>query len=70
MSLFLVSDKSSFLHDGYIASIENYCVPIIPYMRSVIAVRRLIQHNNCYACNVIVIRLLVQHEVVATELYT
>ena len=42
---------------------------IIPYARSVIAVRRLAQHEICYALNVIVIRRLVQYEVVATELY-
>ena len=40
------------------------------YARSVIAVRRLVQHDICYALNVIVIRRLIQHKVVATELYT
>ena len=43
---------------------------IIPYARSVIADRRIVQHDICYARNVIVIRRLVQHEVVAIELYT
>ena len=28
MSLSLVSGKSAFLHDGYIAAIENCCAPI------------------------------------------
>ena len=28
MSLSLISDKSAFLHDGYIAAIENYYAPI------------------------------------------
>ena len=28
MSLSLVSGKSAFLHDGYIAAIENCCEPI------------------------------------------
>ena len=28
MSLFLVSGKLAFLHDGYIAVIENCCAPI------------------------------------------
>ena len=27
MSLSLVSGKSTFLHDGYIVAIENYCAP-------------------------------------------
>ena len=29
MSLSLVSVKSAFLHDGYIAAIENYCMPMV-----------------------------------------
>ena len=29
MSLSLVSGKLAFLHDGYIAAIENCCVPMI-----------------------------------------
>ena len=72
MSLSLVSGKLAFLHNGYIAAIENYCVPtaIIPYAHSVIAVRRLVQHDNYYVCNVIVIRRLIQLTVIATELYT
>ena len=53
-----------------IAAIENCCASIIPYARSVIAVRCLVQHDLCYALKVIVIRLLVQHKVVATELYS
>ena len=28
------------------------------------------QHDICYVCDVIVIRRLIQHKVVATELYT
>ena len=29
MSLSLVSGKLAFPHDGYIAAIENYCVPMV-----------------------------------------
>ena len=29
ISLSLISGKSAFLHDGYIAAIENCCVPIV-----------------------------------------
>ena len=39
-------------------------------LRSVIAVRHVVQHDICYVRNVIVIRHLFQHEVIATELYT
>ena len=70
----VISGKLTFLHDGYIAAIENCCASIaviIPYARSIIAVRRLIQHDICYARKVIVvIRPLVQYEVVPTEFYT
>ena len=67
---------SIFLHDaGYIAAIEN-CAPMV-VKRTVFAthvasfaVRRLVQHHIFYTHNVIVIRCLVQHKVVATELYT
>ena len=46
-------------------------VHIIPYThaRSVIAVRRFVQHDICYALNAIVIRRLVQHKVISTELH-
>ena len=74
VSLSLVSGMSAFLHDGYIAAIENCCVPMVVkctlYVHSVIAVRCLVQHNVFYVHNVIVIRHFIQHEVVATELYT
>ena len=77
MPLSLVSGKLAFLYDGYIAAIKNCCAPIavkhahiIPYVHSIISVRRFVQHDICYVRNVTVIRQLVQHEVVATELYT
>ena len=73
----LISDKLAFLHDGYIAAIENCFVPtvvkrthIIHYAHSVIAFKHLVQHDICNTHNVIVIRHLIQHKVVATELYT
>ena len=43
---------------------------IIPYMHNIIPDRRLIQHHIFYAHNIIVISWPIQHEVVATELYT
>ena len=42
---------------------------IIPYMCSVITVRRRIQYSICYLFKVIVIRCLVQHKVAAAALY-
>ena len=75
VSLSLVSGKSAFLQDGYIAATENCCAPTAVKRtsfpaRSVIVVRRLVQHDICCALNVNVIRRIVQHEVVVTELYT
>ena len=72
MSLSLISGKSALLHDGYIVAIENCCAPT--------AVKRTLMPTHVeslllgaslnYALNVIVIRCLVQHKVVATKLYT
>ena len=75
MSLSLVSGKSAFLHDGYIVAIENCCAPTT-VKRTLMPTRvaslllGAFKHVICYALNVIVIRSLVQHKVVATELYT
>ena len=51
MSLSLISGKSAFLHDGYLAAIKNCCVPMVVkrILYSVIAVERLVQYDMCYA---------------------
>ena len=74
MLLSLVSGKSTFLHDaGYIATIENCCVPIV-VKRMLFATRvaslLLGALHIFYVRNIIVIKCLVQHKVVAIELYT
>ena len=74
MSLSLVPGKLAFLHDGYIAAIEHCCAFMVVkhtfFTTHIITVRRLIQYDICYACYIIVIKRLAQHEVVATKLYT
>ena len=73
MSLSLISDKLAFLHDGYIATIENYWVPMVvkhTLFATYVASLLLGIFRICYVYNVIVIRHLIQHKVVATELHT
>ena len=77
MSLSLVSGKLAFLHDGYIAAIENCCAPIaVKHTLFSMRVASLLLGDSfntvfaIYIRNIIVIRHLVQYEVVATELYT
>ena len=76
VSLSLISGKSAFLHDGYIVAIENCRAPT--------AVKRTLMptrvaslllgtsFNTLFATRLmsLLLRRLVQHEVVATELYT
>ena len=66
----------AFLHDGYKAAIKNYFVPIAVKCTlfsmcvvSLLLRSCLVQHDICNALNVIAIRLLVQHDVVAAKLY-
>ena len=73
MSLFLVSGKLAFLHDGNIAAIENCCAPIVvkcTLFATCIASLLLGTSFNDICYDVIDIRSLVQYKVVATELYT
>ena len=75
MSLSLISDKSAFLHDGYIAAIENCCTPMV--VRCTLFATRIASlllgalFNMILATHVmsLFIRCLIQ-EVVATELYS
>ena len=60
-----------------IATIKNCCEPmVVKCILFAMCVELLllgayvVQHDICYACNVIVVRHLIQHEVVATELCT
>ena len=60
-SLSLVSGKSAFLHDGYIAAIENCCVPIavkrVLFPMHVASLLLGVLFNTIFAtCNFIVIR--------------
>ena len=76
MALSLISGKSAFLHDGYTAAIENCCVPmVVKYILFTTHVVLLLLgalFNTIFAICVILflIMCLVQHELVATELYT
>ena len=75
MSSYLASGKSAFLHDGYIAAIENCCAPTAVmhtlFPKRVEALLLGASYNTIFAAlNVIVIRCLIQHKVVATEFYT
>ena len=75
MSLSLVSGKLAFLHDGYIAVIENCCAPmVVKHTLFAMCVASLLlgtPFNTIFAThNVIVIRRFIQQEVVATEFYT
>ena len=75
MSLSFISNKSAFLHDGYIAAIENCCAPTVikrilfPMHIASLLLGALFNMTFAKPLNVIIIRHLVQYEVVVTELY-
>ena len=57
MALSLVSGKSAFLHDGYIAAIENCCVPIadkctLLFPRHVVSLQLDASFNMIFAMHV------------------
>ena len=75
MSLSLISDKLAFLHDRYIAAIENCCASMVvkcTFFATHIASLPLgASFNTIFAISIMsVIRRLIQPEVVAIEVYT
>ena len=75
MSLSIVSGKSAFLHDGYIATIENCCASMVVkhtlFAMHIVSLLLGALFNMIFATHVmslLLIRHLVQHGFVATKL--
>ena len=76
MSLSVVSGKLAFLHDGYIAAIENCCLPMIGkhtlFATCIVSLLLGTLFKMIFAMCVMLSLLLclVHHKVVATKLST